>query len=122
MLSSTPSDYDAARDLVAALLTQSNGEYVLRIGQQPSHTDLFSGELTDESVNWSGTPRTTEEIGTLRTQIIKAVEEVGGKVRISVLFNIMYLIPLQRRPFYLRLSPVIQEYRYSCVYLLQMFL
>ncbi|PPQ67322.1 hypothetical protein CVT25_005906 [Psilocybe cyanescens] len=87
LLSSTPVNYDIARDQVAALLTQSNGEYVMRIGQQPSHAELFSGDSTEESTNWSGTPRTTEEIGILRTQITKAVDEVGGKVRIAVLLR-----------------------------------
>uniref|UniRef100_A0A8H8CQ65 Tr-type G domain-containing protein n=1 Tax=Psilocybe cubensis TaxID=181762 RepID=A0A8H8CQ65_PSICU len=85
LLSSSTPDYDSARDLLAALLTQCNGEHVLRIGQQPSHTALFSGELKDESAHWSGTPRTIEEIGSLRTQVTKAVEEVGGKA--SVLFE-----------------------------------
>jgi len=71
---------------VAALLTQNNGEYVLRIGQQPSHTELFAGDLTDESPGWFATPRSIENIDTLKERITKTVEEVGGKVCIRILF------------------------------------
>ncbi|KAF8161090.1 GTP-binding protein 1 [Crassisporium funariophilum] len=85
LISQNVPDYDLARDQIAALLTQHNGEYVLRIGQQPSATELFSGDLTDESEGWSGTPRTVEHIDILRKKVIKVVEEVGGKT--SVLFE-----------------------------------
>jgi hypothetical protein len=85
-LSSAPGDYDLARDQVAALLTQNNGEYVLRIGQQPSHTELFAGDITDESPGWFATPRSITDIDTLREQITKTVEEVGGKVFLKTLF------------------------------------
>ncbi|KDR75898.1 hypothetical protein GALMADRAFT_140480 [Galerina marginata CBS 339.88] len=86
LLSQNPGDHDLARDQVAALLTQSNGEYILRIGHQPSHTELFAGDLNDDSPGWTGTPRTNEEIDEIRVQITKTVEEVGGKT--SVLFNV----------------------------------
>ncbi|KAF9474221.1 GTP-binding protein 1 [Pholiota conissans] len=86
LLSLNPADYDLARDQVAALLTQNNGEYVLRIGQQPSHAELFAGDLTDESPGWSGTLRSIEDVDKLREQITKVVEEVGGKT--STLFEI----------------------------------
>jgi hypothetical protein len=71
---------------VAALLTQNNGEYVLRLGQHPSHEELFVGNLSDESPRWSGTPRSIEEIDTLHGNITKIVEEVGGKVLSNILF------------------------------------
>lgn len=71
---------------MAALLTQSNGEYVLRLGQHPSHEELFVGNLSDESPRWSGTPRSIEEIDTLHGNITKIVEEVGGKVLSNILF------------------------------------
>ncbi|KAF5322453.1 hypothetical protein D9619_001792 [Psilocybe cf. subviscida] len=85
LLSANPSDSDLARDLVAAVLTQNHGEYVFRIGQQPSHTELFGGDLNDQSPDWSGIARTVEDLDKLREQFTKVVEEVGGKT--SVLFE-----------------------------------
>lgn len=81
LLFANPSDSDLARDLVAAVLTQNHGEYVFRIGQQPSHTELFGGDLNDQSPDWSGIARTVEDLDKLREQFTKVVEEVGGKVR-----------------------------------------
>ncbi|KJA19920.1 hypothetical protein HYPSUDRAFT_43812 [Hypholoma sublateritium FD-334 SS-4] len=101
LLSSTPTDYDLARDQIAALLTQNSGEYVFRIGQEPSHTELFAGELNDDTIEWSGTPRSVEEIDKLHEQISKVVEEVGGKV--STLFEIRAGHP--RISLLLRLPP-----------------
>lgn len=102
LLSSIPGDYDLARDQVAALLTQNNGEYVLRLGQQPSHAELFAGDLTDESPRWSGTLRSIEEIDALQGKIAKIVEEVGGKT--SVLFEVRTGHP--RTSLLLRLPPL----------------
>ncbi|KAG5715927.1 GTP-binding protein 1 [Termitomyces sp. T112] len=79
LLSHARADHDEARDLVAGLLTQHKGEYVLRTGSQPSHTHLFEGNLTDVSDGWMGTPRTVEELDILKDQVTKVVEEVGGK-------------------------------------------
>ncbi len=76
----TPADYDLVRDQIAALLTQNSGEYVFRIGQEPPHAELFSGELNEDSADWSGSSRSVEEIGKLYEQLSKVVEEVGGKV------------------------------------------
>jgi hypothetical protein len=53
---------------------------VLRIGQQPSQNELFSGDLTDESAGWSGISRSNDDIEFILQQITKTVEEVGGKV------------------------------------------
>ncbi|KAF8973275.1 GTP-binding protein 1 [Flammula alnicola] len=101
LLCQNPGDYDLARDQVAALLTQNNGEYVLRMGQQPSHTELFSSDLNDESPGWSGTPRSIEDLDKLKLQITNVVEEVGGKT--SVLFEIRTGHP--RTSLLLRLPP-----------------
>lgn len=81
------SDHDEARDLIAGLLTQHKGEYVLRIGSQPSHTHLFEGGLTDASDGWIGSPRTVEELDILKKQVPKVAEEVGGKVRRILTLN-----------------------------------
>ncbi len=70
-----------ARDRIAALITQNHGEYVLRIGPQPPHGLLFSGELTDSSNGWTGTEKTLQDLDTLRQRITDAVEEIGGKVK-----------------------------------------
>jgi hypothetical protein len=45
---------DAARDMLAALLTQANGEYVFRV---PPRTELYLDDLTDETPNWTGIGR-----------------------------------------------------------------
>jgi hypothetical protein len=66
--------------MIAALITQHRGEYVLRIGEQPPHVQLFAGDLSDESNGWSGVPRTEGELDILTDAITKPVEEVGGKV------------------------------------------
>ncbi|KAJ3517199.1 hypothetical protein NLJ89_g646 [Agrocybe chaxingu] len=79
LLSENQADHDRARDLVASLLTQHNGEYVLRIGQQPPRAELFSGELVEDIVGWTGLERTVKDIETVRERITKSVEEVGGK-------------------------------------------
>ncbi|TFK44701.1 P-loop containing nucleoside triphosphate hydrolase protein [Crucibulum laeve] len=101
LLSKTPTDHDLARDMLAAILTQNNGEYVLRIGQQPPQDELFSGDLTDDTNGWSGVPRSVQEIDILRDEITKTVEEVGGKT--SVLFEIKH--GHQRISLLLRLPP-----------------
>ncbi|SJK97249.1 related to GTP binding protein (GTPBP1) [Armillaria ostoyae] len=80
ILSRLPNDYESARDMIAALITQNHGEYVLRIGSQPPHALLFSGELTDSSNGWTGTEKTLQDLDTLRQRITEAVEEIGGKV------------------------------------------
>ncbi|KAK0225676.1 GTP-binding protein 1 [Armillaria fumosa] len=78
--SQLPNDYEMARDMITALITQNHGEYVLRIGSQPPHALLFSGELTDSSNGWTGTEKTPQDLDTLRQRITDAVEEIGGKV------------------------------------------
>lgn len=80
LLSRVPSDHDRARDLIAAIITQHHGEYVLRIGSQPPHAKVFTGELLDDPDGWTGIPRTEEELDTLCQEITRTVEEVGGKV------------------------------------------
>jgi hypothetical protein len=81
LLSCNDADRDIAKDLLSSLLTQRQGEYILRLGQQPPHTKLFSDELADDCDGWSGVSRTHDEIDRLRTAIIETVEEIGGKVR-----------------------------------------
>jgi hypothetical protein len=67
--------------MIAAIITQNLGEYVLRIGLQPAPAKIFSGESLDESADgWIGIPRTEQEIDKLRQEITVIVEEVGGKV------------------------------------------
>ncbi|GLB37063.1 putative elongation factor Tu GTP binding domain [Lyophyllum shimeji] len=83
--SNVPADHDTARDMIAALLTQHRGEYVLRIGMQPLHARLFAGELTDSSDGWTGVPRTEQDLDLFKERITRTVEEVGGKT--SVLFE-----------------------------------
>lgn len=66
--------------MIAQLLTQHRGEYVFRIGEQPSRAKLFAGEVSDDPDGWAGVPRPVQELNFLRDGIIRTVEEVGGKV------------------------------------------
>jgi hypothetical protein len=76
--------------MIAALITQHHGEYVFRIGLQPPHAKLFSGEVLDDSFPWTGTARTESELGALRNAIVDTVEEVGGKV-LSILAMVCHI-------------------------------
>lgn len=63
------------------MLTQNHGEYVLRVGAQPSKAKLFAGDLdNDVAEDWSGTERTEDMLNFLLQEITSTVEEVGGKV------------------------------------------
>ncbi|KAH7929879.1 P-loop containing nucleoside triphosphate hydrolase protein [Leucogyrophana mollusca] len=77
---------EPARNAIASLMTRHKGEYIFRIGVRPPHSALFTGEPLDEDTrNWAGVPRTDEEVTSLRIEVAKALEEVGGKT--SVLFQ-----------------------------------
>lgn len=93
-MSQNPADYNRCREHIAELLTQNGGEYVFRIGQQLSHKNLFSGELNDETQDWSGTAQTIEDIDTLRVRISNLVEEVGGKVECFKIFKPLTFLTL----------------------------
>ncbi|KAF9531630.1 GTP-binding protein 1 [Crepidotus variabilis] len=101
LLCQNTADHDTARDQLAALLTQCNGEYVVRIGERPPRTELFAGELTDDTSNWTGQARSVEEIDVLRERVTKAVEEIGGKA--CLLFDVRTGHP--RASILLRLPP-----------------
>jgi hypothetical protein len=66
--------------MIAALLTQHRGEYVLRIGLHPPHAALFGGELNDDADGWIGVNRSIADLDFLQVEIARTVEEVGGKV------------------------------------------
>ncbi|KAG5642223.1 hypothetical protein DXG03_003392 [Asterophora parasitica] len=101
--SNVPAEQDNARDMIAALLTQHRGEYVLRLGMQPPHAHLFAGDLTDESDGWVGVQRTEEELDLLKERVTRTVEEVGGKT--SVLFETRNGTTHPRISLLLRLPP-----------------
>ena len=101
LLSKNPVDHDTARDRLAAVLTQNNGEYVIRIGQRPPQEPLYGGTLTDEAEGWSGTARSLEDVQTIVQELTKTVEEVGG--RALVLFDVKTGHP--RTTVLLRLPP-----------------
>lgn len=84
MLSKAPANHDFARDMLAALITQNHGEYVFRIGAQPSKAKLFAGDLNDDvEAEWTGTRRTEDQLDFLVQEITSTVEEVGGKVKLT---------------------------------------
>jgi hypothetical protein len=72
--------------MIASLITQHKGEYVLRLGTQPPPVKLFSGEPLDDFVPWTGTGRNFQELETLQRSVTAGVEEIGGKVRFCFFF------------------------------------
>ena len=84
MLSSNPADHEVARDQLAVLLTQKNGEYLFRIGQQPPRAELFAGDPIDTIPDWTGVGRSTEDLHTLQNHITQTVGEIGGRVSFMV--------------------------------------
>jgi len=113
-LSNAPADHEKAREMISELLTQHRGEYVLRIGQQPSHTILYAGALTDASDGWTGLERTEQDLDVFKERIIKTVEDVGGKVgRPSFVFFIARSVERRGRLLFCsRRGPAIHGYRY----------
>ncbi|KIK67426.1 hypothetical protein GYMLUDRAFT_37548 [Collybiopsis luxurians FD-317 M1] len=102
LLTKVPTNHDSARDMLAALITQNHGEYVFRIGAQPSKAKLFAGELDDDLVqDWSGVERTEDQVEFLIQEITSTVEEIGGKT--SLLCEITGRHP--RKSLLLRLPP-----------------
>ncbi|KAJ4483422.1 GTP-binding protein 1 [Lentinula aciculospora] len=102
LLTKVPANHDSARDMIAALITQNHGEYVLRIGAQPSKAKLFAGDLNDDALEeWTGIERTEETLDFLLQGITSTVEEVGGKT--SLLFEVHGKHP--RKSALLRLPP-----------------
>jgi hypothetical protein len=96
-----PGDHELARDRLAALLTLHHGEYVLRIGAQPSPEQLFelppahiaviqsrsmktatappSTLTADLDLPWTGVEKSGEEIDRMLQVISKVIEGIGGK-------------------------------------------
>lgn len=91
--------------MIAALITQHHGEYVFRIGLQPSQAKLFAGELSDDVEGWTGIARTDEELNFLRDEIKATVEEVGGKACNTISLPVCFLmhISLSRHPYSFKL-------------------
>jgi predicted RNase H-like nuclease len=81
LLSGSESDRNAARDVIAQLITSNYGEYVFRLGAQPAREVILSGDFNDDVDGWIGAERTPEEIAILRDALNAVVEEIGGKVR-----------------------------------------
>jgi len=62
-------------------MAQFQGEYVFRIGHRPPLDPLFNGEEIDNAPGWTGINRTQEEVDKLATELSKAQDDIGGKVR-----------------------------------------
>ncbi|KAE9411508.1 P-loop containing nucleoside triphosphate hydrolase protein [Gymnopus androsaceus JB14] len=102
LLTKVPTNHDSARDMLAALITQNHGEYVFRLGAQPSKAKLFAGDLKDDAVDdWTGIERTEDQLDFLLEEITSTVEEVGGKT--SLLSEVHGKHP--RKSLLLRLPP-----------------
>lgn len=108
--------------MIAGLITQHRGEYVFRIGLQPSHARLYAGEVLDGDHGWSGLSRTEQEIDTLQQGIFKTVEEVGGKVRNFTLLSGQYSSNIFKRlPFCSRHEQITLGLHFCYDYLISMF-
>ncbi|KZS98433.1 P-loop containing nucleoside triphosphate hydrolase protein [Sistotremastrum niveocremeum HHB9708] len=73
------------RNLLASLLTSNRGEYVIRIGLQPSRLALFSDEPPEYPKDWSGVERTVDEIKSGQATVFRTADEIGAKA--SILFQ-----------------------------------
>jgi hypothetical protein len=68
--------------MLAAMLTKHRGGCIFRLGMRPINPRLFGIQLVAGGTDaWVGTPRTTNEVDVLKTEMKKVVEEIGGKVR-----------------------------------------
>ncbi|KAL4254993.1 TRAFAC class translation factor GTPase superfamily protein [Abortiporus biennis] len=101
LLKRTQADRDKARNILAELLTTARGEYIFRIGVQPIQSKLFARDSKPANYEYDGIPRTVEEIDTIRDELIKTVDEIGGKV--TLLFE--YRDSSPRMTLLLRLPP-----------------
>ncbi|KAL5528302.1 hypothetical protein ACEPAF_7438 [Sanghuangporus sanghuang] len=101
LLSGIQEDRDRTRDILAGLLTNHKGEYILRLGSRPNHSKLFSGDASTGAEGWIGAPRTETELQRLCGEIATLVEEIGGKV--STLYS--YPNSQSRTTLLLRLPP-----------------
>ena len=86
IISSITKDYDHSLKLLSELLTRYRGEYIFRIGAHLPHSVLFSESTSaslstsDQANEWTGVPKTSEEIDILCVTLTKAVEDIGGRV------------------------------------------
>ncbi|THH07494.1 hypothetical protein EW145_g3336 [Phellinidium pouzarii] len=101
LLSESNSDHGRARDILAGFLTSHKGEYILRFGSCPPHTLLFFGDASTSADGWIGTPRSEKELQQLCREVIRLVEEIGGKVSTLYPFSDTHL----RIALLLRLPP-----------------
>lgn len=77
--------------MVAALLTRHRGEHIFRLGLRPTNARLFGGQPANHDIDgWAGIDRTDEELTTLKEELTRAVEEVGGKVRQTLSWKVIY--------------------------------
>ncbi|EJD03134.1 GTP-binding protein 1 [Fomitiporia mediterranea MF3/22] len=101
MLSENDEDHELAREILAELLTNQKGEHILRLGARPQRSQLFSGNASTIADDWTGTPRTEDDLAKLCGEVTRLVEEIGGKV--SVLYP--YTSSQPRTALLLRLPP-----------------
>ncbi|KAI0063582.1 GTP-binding protein 1 [Artomyces pyxidatus] len=100
-LSSTDGEYEQGKDLIATLLTRGRGELLLRLGAQPPRDILFSNDSIDDADGWIGVERTEDQVESLRANITRAVEDLGGKVCILTQMSAQH----PRASILLRLPP-----------------
>lgn len=75
-------EHDTVRNALAALLTRQ-GEHVFRIGQHPTHVNIFGGnaQLSNKPSDWTGEAKSEEEIESISKALQDDVKEIGGKAR-----------------------------------------
>ena len=61
------------------MLTDSRGEFILRLGSKPQNQKLFSGDAS-ETNDWIGSARTEEDLQKRTSTVARLVEDIGGKV------------------------------------------
>ena len=79
LLSGAEEEKERAKDVLKNVIEHHGGEYILRIGKKPPRAVLFSPDAQDET-EWTGTPRSEDEITKIRDEATRLMNELGGKV------------------------------------------
>ena len=90
---------------------------MFRIGSHPPNARLLAGQPATEEDTWIGTARTAEELDIIIQETTTVVDEVGGKVRVTlciVRHSTLSTFPSsrKRRQYCLTVEQTIQEQRY----------
>ncbi|KAF8514255.1 GTP-binding protein 1 [Hysterangium stoloniferum] len=85
LITNTESDYEKARDAIAARLTRNRGEYIIRLGAHPSKSSIFNVENKESLDAAFGIECNESDFKVVESTLLRIAEEIGAKV--STLFT-----------------------------------